>query len=205
MESSQVVAECDIEKMIQEFDTEEKMRDEIKRSIGASFSSLHFAGCLFVKMESSGYSTDFVSQGTAKTLRALGNGTLIPEVMDGDFQGLIQIKLRSLPRKDQHELVVNQKPVPLVVLKNGSVETLLVNVRNLKDPAQIRQVFGNGYVRSESEQRPIIEANLAKSQISEKSESPEVKVVKTGKNPGIIAGGVFISKKQIIAYLMELE
>lgn len=67
-------------------------------------------------------------------------------------------RLATLPFELQQRYIDN--PVPLLILNDGSVETLKVDVRNLTT-SQASQVFANGRIRTAAEQRAYLEDKKA--------------------------------------------
>ena len=81
----------------------------------------------------------------------IGRGQLLPSLAVDSSPGIA--RLRELPMSSQKRYEI--EPVPLVVETASGTDILLVDVKNLTK-LQARQVFANGRMRSEGEQKAFL-------------------------------------------------
>ena len=156
----------------------------------------------FCEMEAKGDDISFVRHGLRQVLRAIGGGRMLPECYT-NFKGPLQRMLMQMPMDVQRD-VISGAPLPLVIIKpdGQGVETLQVQAQVL-EPIQIRQIFGKEAIRTEGEQRVWIEAQqLRRKPLPSTVDDP---VTVNRKRDGIDVNGIFICKKALLGYMMELD
>lgn len=98
-------------------------------------------------MEEAGDDLSAIPSGIISTLRRIHANTMLPEVAIR-YGGILKSRIGSLPLPLQRELIRDDATVE-VAMPGG--DTVLIHPQRLT-PGQIRQVFGDGYIRERAEQ-----------------------------------------------------
>lgn len=138
-------------------------------------------------------------------LRRIAHGLTLPEVVVGfGAYPLLLNKVSMLPLADQRELT-SGKPIIVVVYRPGQEESSRWDHRQLEPlrltREQIHQVFAPDHVRSETEQKMVIESRLTR---PAKATPKATRVRADHERGGLVLGRSFATQAQIVEALGEL-
>lgn len=149
-----------IEQRVEELSklTKAERVEHYRQSFAGIVNSIIECAVCYVAMQKAGDDVSFVPAGLGAYYKKIVCGQMLPGVLNLD--GTLRQKVATLPVQDQND-VLNGKRLPLVVVENGSTTIRNVDPKTLQ-PDQVKQLFANGYIRSEEEQRSYIESKSAK-------------------------------------------
>lgn len=182
-----------------ELATSAQRRAAFQRALVDSVDAVRRAAEILGFMEDAGDDLSGISSNTVRLMRRIRDQKMLPEVFV-QIGGRLRARVAQLPIRTQREILEGH-PVPLVVKSATGMETMSVDARKLQ-PAQIMQVFGEGFIRDESEQRLFIEA-MNKHVPPPDEELKQVTVLL--KQQGIRVNGVFLSRDELWRYIKALE
>ena len=171
----------------------------LREAIGDSLVAVQRAAQILAIMERAGDSLSGVPPHMLRMLRRINAQQMLPEVMVRT-SGILRQKLALLPTSEQARLLSDDAVIE-VALPDGEVGC--IPPQHLS-PTQIKQVFGDGFIRSPIEQRGTW-INGAPSQIRKRGREKGIKLITIDKERGGVDHyGHFISKAQLLRWLSEL-
>ena len=169
----------------------------LREHVGQSIAAMTRAAEILAAMEQAGDDLSAIPHHLLRMLRGIYSGVLLPEVAIR-LGGRFRQKVAALPLPEQRRFVEPGACV-LVVARDGS-EIELEAAR--LSPAQVGQVFGEGFVRTASEQRAIISAEA---QESSRKRGPKKLSLEIDREAGTARiNGKLLSKKQLLEILAQL-
>jgi hypothetical protein len=180
----------------------EDLRKALAKSLARTASELIRLAWIVRLLEEQGEDLDDLKLDLLPYLRLIAHGQLCPELLVryGQSSALMRAA-RGLPMPDQERLATGES-LPLAVLRpDGNLDCQLVDPA-LLTPAQARLVFAPGRIRPVDEQA-ILLRNPPPSRARPKSQV--VGRARVGPfRDGIIAGGHFIPKADLVAALAAM-
>lgn len=144
---------------------------EIAQLIMSGIEAWLEAGKILVEALDQGASLDEISEesGVSKNIlvrfEQIGRNSLYPKLLASTSPG--SRALSGCTYSEQKHFCHN--PLKVLVYRNDEIDSILVDVDSLTND-QVKQVFGRGHVRSESEQRAYLESKLEKERMSKVAE-----------------------------------
>lgn len=143
-----------------------KTTDELKAALAdclrVTVDGLRMAAVYVRELESRGEDLAALKVSMMKYLRLIAYGQMLPEVVVRYAgQPLLLNIIGSLPVPDQGRLAAGDSVKMVTYTSDGQLTHRMVDPRELH-PAQMRQVFDKGSIRSESEQVVWLDADRAK-------------------------------------------
>jgi hypothetical protein len=173
--------------------------ETLRSLISDGLRAIQQAAVVFAEMEHAGDDTSMVPPHLRASLRAIHAQTLLPEVY-ATMTGSLRAAVATLPISEQRRLIEADATVELV-LPGG--DQILTSPQRLT-AAQVRQVFGNGYIRARAEQLAVI----AKPDVAKRGyrgRTPGVPSITLNKQDGVVDYyGHKISKATLLKWLSEL-
>jgi hypothetical protein len=192
-------ADADLERM-----SPDQLREELYRCLGFTTMGVRRAARIFKRLEDLGEDVDKLRVSTARFLRLVANGQMLPEVLVR-FAGssVLMGHIARLPLPDQQR-VCQGEPVPLVVFSaGGEVTTLQVMPENLTR-AQLRQVFALGVIADLAQQRAYLEDRRTRKTLAGRLEAVEGGTLDRARRTAFLRRGHY-TVEQLRGIVRELE
>jgi hypothetical protein len=122
----------------------------LREAIGDSVSAIQKAAAILRQMEEAKDDLSAVPSHLLNLLRRINGNLMLPEVAV-QLSGTLRAKVALLPLAEQR-LILDPECRLDVVLANG--DTAAISPQRMT-PAQIKQVFGDGYIRQRAEQMAV--------------------------------------------------
>ncbi len=168
----------------------------LRSAIGDSVSAIREAARILALMEAAGDDLRDVPRHMLSMLRRITAGQILPEVAVR-MAGRLRACVSSLPIVDQRRLIEPDATVPLALPGDDS---MVVSIHRLT-PGQLRQVFGDGYIREVAEQRAVLTNGHAGPQ----GRKAGAQLVRVDKEAGTVTyHGYTITKSTLLRWLSEL-
>lgn len=154
------------------------------------------AAAILRAMEEAGDELDGIPAHLLNLLRRINSNLMLPEVAV-QLSGTLRAKVALLPIAEQRRIL---KPdcTLAVVLPNG--DTAAISPQRMT-PAQIRQVFGDGYIRERAEQMAVGIKPPAK----KRGREPGTVSVRVDKDRGVVEyHGHTITKATLLRWIAEM-
>lgn len=147
-----------------------------------------------------------ITKSALRILRLIGGGHVLPEVVINYVGTSLGSALMTLPTKEQKRILDGGKVSYLVMTKDGKPEELAVTVNDMSGlpPDAIKLIFGNGAVRTISEQRVHLES-ARKAAATAATVPVENAPYVDKKRKRLICGGIELSSHDLLRYLGELS
>lgn len=184
--------------------TPKARREAFNAALVSSAESIQRAAKIMILMEQEGDDLAGISTNTIRMMRRIAAQQMLPEVFL-QLGGRLRQRVAMLPAKMQRA-IVDGTTVPLVIVgENNAFDLMQVDPRKLQ-PAQVTQVFDEGRMRDESEQRIWLEAMREEARGADGAALPRPDSITLSHRPrGIKVNGVFISESEMWRYLKELK
>lgn len=182
-------------------DTQSSRLAALRQAIGDSMENIRRAAEILSAMEQAGDDLSDIPAHLLRMLRRINTQQLLPEVMVR-LSGTLRQKVASLPLPEQRRMI---EPDCLleVLLPDGHVAML---APQRFTPDQVRQVFGDGFIRTPMEQRasltPHSPARRPPGRPPKGTAGADIYVDK--RRGGVLHFGHFITKAQMIRWISEL-
>lgn len=181
--------------------TPESRRAALNATMLGAVEAVRKGAAILALMEESGDDLSSVPANMLRLLRRVNEQRMLPEVFI-ELSGRLRSRVAMLSLPGQRD-VLDGKPVPYVIrtADGHGVDVIQVDPRKL-EPAQVAQVFADGHIRDDVEQRLWLETQNNR-RVSEQDEAA-VKIVVDKKQGGVYVGGQFVSRRKMLELLGEL-
>lgn len=151
-----------------------------------------------------GFDLSELKLGLVKHLQKIAYGRLLPElfVRYQEYPLLVQ-RLEALGPDDQQRLI-EAGEVELAQSEDADEDEPIRKPLDRLGQKEIWQVFADGEVRSLAKQREVIRARNSRKRAQAKGKGEEGVKIDTSRG-GIEVNGVFLSRRDLTNYLLELE
>lgn len=165
-----------------------------RAAIADSVSAMVKAAEILKEMEAANDDIGFIPVGTIRILRQINSGLLLPEVATR-FGGSLRTAIGKLPAPEQRKALDPEFRVEVLISGGDKVSLPLDHL----SPSQVKQVFGDGFIRGAAEQK------AQQATASKKENGPQEAVVKFDKRGGnVFFDGRKISKSTLLEWLREI-
>lgn len=175
----------------------------LRSLVGISVEAVRQAAIVLSVMEERGDDIGQVPTNLRNMLRRIRADQLLPEVVT-NFTGRLRQRLQNLPIAEQRRIVGGGK---IAILPAPDAAAVELDPQHL-DPQQVMQVFGDGYIRSTTEQRVwLLSRALAVAEAAEPERRlgrPALDAEVDVKRGGVVIHGKFVSRRQLVQLLAQL-
>ena len=169
----------------------------LQAAIGDSVVAIQSAAHILRRMEDAGDDLGGIPAHLLGILRRINSNLMLPEVAV-QLSGTLRAKVALLPISTQREVMRPDYTVDVALL-NG--DTVAIRPTRLT-PEQVRQVFGDGYIRQRAEQMAAMSKPRDRKQ---RGRPPGSKTVEVDAAKQVVTyHGHTITKQQLLRWLSEL-
>lgn len=172
-------------------------KEAFAREIDLSVEHVWRAAQIFRAMEEARDDVSHVSLSMQGTLRRIAAQSLLPEIYV-NYTGRLRQNLTKLPIDEQRKYTDPSATVPVLLTKDA-LDPMQKQLQHL-EPTEVQQIFGDGHIRDEEEQRMWLV------RLEQKSAAPkaEKKAVIVPAKDGATINGLWVSKQELLKLLGEI-